>query len=98
MNDWKSLKTGDWILMKFGFDETLFYVLKNIPGSEIICLGNTKWLVSAFMFKNYRELERDFTLIDHTKERWWWKIFAITDLVHPFKKPSTIQLVREEIK
>ena len=85
------LVAGDWILWKFGFNQIVFYVVKNYPTIECIFLNRTQWCLSAAMPVNYKELKREgFALLGHTKKKWWFNVFAFTDLCHPFKKISLV--------
>jgi hypothetical protein len=81
------LVPGDWIVWKYGFNPTLWYVAKNFLEKEIVLVNSTHWCVSSAMGVNYIDLNRDrgFVFLGHTKRKWYWKLLAFTDLCHPFK-------------
>lgn len=53
------LRPGDWIEMNYGYNRRCFYILKNDPLTETVCIGSPKWCVSSAIKMTYSELRQD---------------------------------------
>jgi len=66
------LQPGTWILMQYGFNKELFYVLQ-ICNDQIL-LGNPEWCASSWIALTIKQInDNRSTIIKRTKKRWWWK-------------------------
>lgn len=84
---YKDLRRGDWVLMLFGTERMVFYVLSVTDGSYL--MGKTSWLVSGCQWFEREALQgRGVEKLGRGKARWWWPLLPfINDLICPFSKP-----------
>ncbi len=82
------MKEGDWIVMKYGSDNVLFYVLR--VGERQVLLGCINWLVSSSIWLQLSEVKQKGIVVGHTRKRWWRKYIpsVISDLIIPFQRPD----------
>lgn len=80
------MREGDWLLMEYGFDKLLFYILDAHSSPKDILLGRKNWLVSSSIWIPRDEINSKATIIGSTERRWWRKFTPFKDLICPFKR------------
>lgn len=81
------LVPGDWVLMRYGFEHLIFYVL-SVSGKGAH-LGHPEWLVSCSIFVPAEKLDRA-ELLGRGKPRWWWRFVPWRQLCLPFSPPRSL--------
>ena len=78
------MKSGDWVIMRYGISFGLYYIL-NVT-DEIVTWCSPKWLVSSAQFSTESEFQsRSPIVVGNTKRRWWRKYMPWRDLICPFR-------------
>ena len=81
----EELKPGSWLIMEYGYDQRVFYVLY-VLGDSVI-LGHPSWLVRSATCIPKTRL-KGAELLGQGRPRWWWRFLPWRDLVVPFIKPA----------
>lgn len=79
------LGPGDWIALEYGFDKSVFYVLR-ITEDGGAFLGSPQWLVSSSIFLPKKQIAGAEKL-GRGRPRWWWWFVPWRDCCVPFSRP-----------
>ena len=83
----ENIEPGDWLLLEFGTDKLVFYVVSVIDDDVI--LGSSNWLPCSTVTIPMARAKKA-TYIGTGKRKWWAKFFPWKNFITPFTRPKEL--------